>query len=122
MNPELAAKVENLADSLLESAIVYANMRKLAEHYKISIGDITAALLTRQVVMICLFTDFAKEASPSGFSQMLKQQNALELSLADRMSQTIQKAMDAVSTAENLQEEAMRFLAKLRKQLEEKAK
>jgi len=122
MNPQLAAKVENLADSLLESSIVYAHMRKLTEHYKISIGDITAALLTRQVLMMCLLTDFAKEGSPSGFSQILKQQNALELSLADRMSQTIQKATDAISTAENLQEEATRFLAKLRKQVEEKAK
>ena len=100
----------------------FVHLSHIANHYKMSVNDVALTLLTRQLMMVCVSTDFRKEGSPSGFVQLLKELNALELNLADRMIEASQKATSAISTAEALQEEATRLLAKLRKEAEERTK
>jgi hypothetical protein len=120
MNQEIESQVETKVEEIRRNDAVIITLQKLANHYQVDWLELQTALLKRQVVLAELLTDFNKPSNPSMLSLYLKQQHALEMSLAERATKVIARAMEAVTTSEKLQEETARLLAKLRKEQEAK--
>jgi hypothetical protein len=109
-------------EEIRQSDMVWVMLTQLATHYQVDPLEMKAALLNRQVKLAVMLTDFNKPGGQGALSRYLTQQNALEISLANRASAGIAKALDAIATAEKVHEEATRLLAKLRKEQSVKSK
>lgn len=104
-----------MVESISHGGLQGLLLQKLAAHYKVELHEARTAILTRQLLMVNLLTDYSKPGNLADLTQLLQTQHRSEMEIANRATEAISRAMEAITASEKIQAEATRLLALFQK-------